>query len=224
MNPEITFHDFIEIEYTGRLANGVVFDTTNKEIAQKNNLYSPQMKYQPLIICVGEKQIIEGLDKNLLGKKIGETYFISLKPEQAFGKKDFKKIRLIPLIEFQKRNIEPRPGLQINLDGEIGVVIKAAGGRILVNFNHPLAGKEVIYEVKINKKIQDKKIQLKSFLELSLNFPNPEIELQEDKAEVILPFELPPEIQEKLSKKLKEIVHLKEITFKKKNSKTTSKQ
>ena len=214
MAEKIVLHDFVELEYTGKFKDGMVFDTTSKEIAQKNNVFSPQIKYGPAVICVGEKQLVKGLDDALLGKEIGKDYTIEIGPEDAFGKRDIKKIRLVPLAEFRKQNIEPRAGMQIDMDGEIGRVIRAAGGRILVNFNHPFAGKEVVYEIKVNKKIVDKSMQLKSFLELSFNLSGVKVEIKEEKAEVTLPMELPELIQGELAKKLKEIVKLKEIKFK----------
>ncbi len=214
MAEKIVLHDFVELEYTGKFKEGMVFDTTSKEVAQKNGVFSPQIKYGPAVICIGEKQLVKGLDDALLGKEIGKDYTIEIGPEEAFGKRDVKKIKLVPSAEFKKQNIEPRAGMQIDMDGEIGRVIRASGGRILVNFNHPFAGKEVVYEIKVNKKIVDKSVQLKSFLELSFNIPKVDVEIKEEKAEVTLPMELPELIQEELSKKLKEIVKLKEISFK----------
>ncbi len=212
---KIALHDFIEIEYTGKFKDGTIFDTTSKETAEKNDIFSPQIKYKPAIVCIGEKQLIPGLDSALLDKEAGKDYTIELTPEEAFGKKDIKKIKLIPPAEFQKRNINPQPGMQIDMDGEVGRVIKASGGRILVNFNHPFAGREVVYEIKVNKKITDKETKLKSFLELSFNMPEIKAEVKEDKAVVTLPMELPKPVQEELSKKLKEITKLKEVSFKK---------
>jgi FKBP-type peptidyl-prolyl cis-trans isomerase 2 len=219
MADKILLHDFIEIEYTGKFADDTVFDTTSKETAEKNNIFSPQIKYKPAIVCIGEKQLIPGLDSALLDKETEKNYTIELTPVEAFGKKDIKKIRLIPPVEFQKRNINPQPGMQIDMDGAVGRVIKASGGRILVNFNHPFAGREVVYEIKVNKKITDKEIKLKSFLELSFNIPDIKAEVKEDKAVVTLSLELPKPVQEELSKKLKEIVKLKEVSFKKEESK-----
>lgn len=221
---KIALHDFVEVEYTGKFADGFVFDTTDRETAQKNGLFSPQMKYKPAVVCIGENQLIAGLDQALLNKEVSQSYTISLEPEEAFGKKDFKKIKLLPLEEFRKRNINPQPGLQIDLDGERGIIIKATGGRILINFNHPFAGKKVIYEIKINKKVTDKKAQLESFLELSLNLPDLKIEIIEDKAAITLPLELPKPLQEELAKKIKKVISLKEITFKSEKVKTTQKQ
>ncbi|MFC1686931.1 peptidylprolyl isomerase [Nanoarchaeota archaeon] len=212
---KILLNDFIEVEYTGKFADGTIFDTTNQEVAQKNNIFSPEMKYKPVIICVGEKQLILGLDDALLGKEVGKEYTIDLKPEEAFGKRDIKKIRLVPLAEFKKRRIDPRPGMQIDMDGEVGIIKNASGGRIIVNFNHPFSGKEVVYEIKINKKITDKKEKLTSYLEISLNSDNFKTDIKDDKATISLPVELPEIVQEEFSKKLKEIIGLKDIVFKK---------
>ena len=83
----------------------------------------------------------------------------------------------------------------------------------MVNFNHPFAGKEVTYEIKVIKKVTDLEKQVNSYLELSLNIPKAKTEIKEDKAIVTLPMELPPAIQDLLSKKLLEVVKLKEVTF-----------
>jgi len=224
MSEKIKDQDFIELDYTGQLADGKVFDTTHEEIAKKNNLFSPQMNYKPLIVCVGEQQLVPGLDQALIDKEIGQEYKIDLKPEQAFGKKDVKKIKLVPISEFQKQNIQPHPGLQIDMDGEVGTVLRASGGRILVNFNHPFAGREITYQIKINKKVTDKDVQISSFLELSLNLTNIKTEIKEDKAIITLPAELPEPLQQLLSDKLKEITNLKEITFQAEQKQTTPKQ
>jgi len=214
MADKIKQHDFIEVNYTGKFKDESVFDTTNETTAKKHNIFSPQIKYKPTIICVGEKQLIEGLDDALIDKEFGQEYIIELKPEEAFGKKNFKKIKLIPIAEFQKRKIQPQPGMQIDLDGEVGIVKSATGGRIIVNFNHPFAGKEVVYQVKINKKITDQALQLKSFLELTFNQKDLKVTVTENKAEATLPFELPELLTKELSKKLQDLTKLKEIKFK----------
>ncbi len=210
---KIAIHDFIEVEYTGKLTDGTVFDTNDKKIAQDNGIFSAQMKYEPTIICVGERQLIGGLDAALIDKEIGKDYTIDLPPEEAFGKKDIKKIRLVPLAEFRKKNINPQPGMQIDMDGHVATIIRASGGRIMVNFNHPLAGRPVVYDIKINKKITDKQKQLEAYLGLALNLPGVKAEVKEDKAKVTLPMDLPEPILEELKKRLIDIVKIKEVTF-----------
>lgn len=211
-------HDFIEVEYTGKLKDGTVFDTTSEKIAKENNIYNKKATYGPVIVCLGEKQILPGLDEFLEGKEIGQEYQLELPPEKAFGKKDAQRIRLIPARAFKKTDIEPQPGLQITVDDEAGTILRASGGRILVDFNHPLAGKEVLYQVKVNKKINEPKEKIRSYLELALNLKDFGVDIKEKTATITLPFEMPPELQEKIKEKLTEITEIKDIKFVKKES------
>ncbi len=93
--------DFIELEFTGRLAHdNSIFDTNVEKIAKENNLFNPKVPYQPVIICVGEKQVLPGLDKALVGKELGKDYKTEFGAEEGFGKKDVKKVQLVPLSTF----------------------------------------------------------------------------------------------------------------------------
>ena len=144
--------DFIEIEYTGKLKDeNVVFDTTDETVAKENGLES-HSGYGSVIICVGEEQLLKGLDKNLEGKETGKEYDIELKPEDAFGNKNAKLIQLVPTSKFKQQNVQPMPGMQLNIDGVVGTIKTVSGGRTLVDFNHPLSGKVLTYKIKINKK------------------------------------------------------------------------
>ncbi len=145
--------DFIELEFTAKIKDGDIFDTNIKKDAKNLNISS---NIKPLILSVGHSMIIPGLDSSLVGKEIGKTYEETFSPEQAFGKRNPKLIKMIPKRAFKEQNIEPQTGMQLNLDGQIAKIISASGGRILVDFNNPLAGKSVTYKFKINKKITDK--------------------------------------------------------------------
>src|SRR3989338_10038942 len=158
-------HDFVEIDYIGRAAHGVVFDTTFESVAKEYNL-KLKTAYKPIIICIGEQQVLKGIDKSLVGKEVGKKYTLTLAPEEAFGKKDAKMIRLVPLRTFHKQKVQPQPGLQVDIDGTVATVLRISGGRVLVDFNHPLAGKEVMYELAIKRHVTDKAEQIKSFMKL----------------------------------------------------------
>ena len=203
----IQLHDFIEVEYTGKLTDGMVFDTTHEEVARKAHLPTENKKFGSLIICVGEQQILPGLDQQLAGKEIGKEFTINLQPEDAFGKRDIKKMRIVPANTFSEHKMNPYPGLQINVDGELGTVMRVSGGRIIVNFNHPLSGKPVIYHVKILRKITDTKEQLMAFINISLHIPVDKIKVAvvESKAVIQLPIQLPAQLVEILAKKLSEL-------------------
>ena len=136
-------HDFLDIEYAGFLKEGnVLFDTTSELDAKKHNIHRPGSKYGPLTVCVGEHFLLPGLDAFLIGKEVGKEYKLDLTPEQGYGKKDPKQIQMIPLNKFQESKIQPFPGLQINVDGQMGMVKTVGAGRVMIDFNHPLSGKD----------------------------------------------------------------------------------
>src|SRR3989338_9525675 len=124
MSEKIKLHDFIEIEYTGKLAEGAVFDTTSEKVAKEHRLHSPERKYHPAVICVGERQILPGLDAQLVDKELGKEYTLTLPPEKAFGKRDIKLVKIMPMDMFRQHKVQPHPGLQVDVDGEMGLVTR----------------------------------------------------------------------------------------------------
>jgi len=144
-------NDFIEIEFTGK-ANGEIFDTTNKQEAKKINL---QADVKPIIVSVGNQMLLKGFDELLEGKEIGKKYLIKLEPEKAFGKRNPQLIKTIPMKVFKEKNMNPVPGMTLQMDNYIVKILSVSGGRIIVDFNNPLAGKGVEYAFKILRKIDD---------------------------------------------------------------------
>ncbi len=148
--------DFVELDYTGKITDdSIVFDTTMEADAKKNNLYDAKTKYEPVSICIGKRHVIEGLDKGLVGKEIGKEYLFRVKPEEAFGQKNPKMIQLIATNKFRAQGITPMPGLQVNMDGVLGTIRAVSGGRTIVDFNHPLSGKELEYRATVKRLITD---------------------------------------------------------------------
>lgn len=198
--------DFIEIEYTGKIKeDGIVFDTTDEKIAKDNDLHT-HGNFGPVVICVGEEQVLKGIDKYLEGKETGKEYDIEINPEDAFGNKDAKLIQLIPTNKFKQQNIQAMPGIQVNIDGMVGIVKTVSGGRTLVDFNHPLAGKELSYHVKVNKKVTDDKEKLNGYIKLSLGLDDFKAEINEGNAKISIKIEIPGEVKEQLSKKITELI------------------
>ncbi len=203
--------DFVEIEYTGRLKEGnIIFDTTDEKTAKENSIYASNAKYGPIVVCVGEGHFLRGLDKSLEGREPGK-HTIELKPEDAFGKKDAKLIQLVPTKKFFEQRINPVPGLQINFDGIIGVVRTVSGGRTIVDFNHPLSGKEVVYEVNIIRVVTDAKEKINALLKTLLAVEDAEVDVKEGKAEINLKKDLPEKVADELKKKIAELMDVKEV-------------
>ena len=205
--------DFIEVDYVGKIKDeNKIFDLTNEEIAKKEKVYHKDHNYKPIIICLGFNDIIKGLDEELINKDLG-NYKIEIKAEKAFGKKTYDLIKLVPSSIFTKENIRPFPGLQVNIEGLIGTVRSVSGGRSLIDFNHPLAGKDLIYEVEIKRIITNLEEKLKSLLELKLG---KEIEFSIINDKAVIKLDLKKELKEQLIKEIKDkIPEIKEIEFEK---------
>ena len=151
---KINKNDFIEIEFTGKISNtNEIFDTNITADADKANLNITEL--QPFILSVGHKMLPTGFDANLEGKETDKQYTINIKPEDAFGKRNPQLVRIIPTKHFHEQKIEPKRGMQLTLDGQLVKILSSDRGRTLVDFNNPLAGKEVTYTYKINKIITD---------------------------------------------------------------------
>lgn len=207
-------NDFVEIDYTGRIKeDSTVFDTTEEKVAKENGLYSKGSDYSPIIICIGENRILKWLEEQLIGKEIGKEYTFEISPENAFGRKDPKLIQLIPISRFRQQNIEPVPGLQLNIDGVFCVVKTVSGGRCLVDFNHPLAGKELIYTVKVNRIVEDDSEKLKSLIKMHTQIKDAEIEIKEGNATISLKGSVPQD-HEQLKKTVERTIpSIKNINF-----------
>ena len=194
-------HDFVEIEYTGSIKeDNSVFDTTEEKVAKENGLDDKNADYSPVVICVGENNVLKSLEEQIIGKETGKEYKFEISHDNAYGRKDAKLIQLIPTSKFRQQNIQPVPGLQLNIDGVFGVVKTVSGGRCLVDFNHPLAGKDMVYNVKINRIVDDEKEKIDSLIKMHFQIKDAEIELNEGAASVKLKHDIPKEAQEEFKK------------------------
>ncbi|MBW2972086.1 peptidylprolyl isomerase [Candidatus Woesearchaeota archaeon] len=217
MAEKVNKGDFVEFNYTGILKDGdVVFDTTIEETAKKEDLFDPKMTYGPVSLCVGQGQILPGLDASLEGLEIGKETELLLPPEKAFGRKDGKLMKLVPTSAFKKQNINPVVGLQINIDGTIGTIRTVTGGRTVVDFNHPFAGKEVIYKVTILRKLTDDKEKIMALVELALNQKKDSItiDIKESKATITIQKEFPNELFGLLKERITNLLpNIKDVEF-----------
>jgi len=153
--------DFIEIEFTGKTKEGEIFDSNIKEDIEKVKLNTTP---KPFIFCLGEGMFLKGVDDFLLGKEIGK-YTIELSPEKAFGNRESKLVQMIPMKVFQQHKINPVPGAMFNFDNRMAKVLTVSGGRVMVDFNNPLAGKDIVYEIKVLRKVEDINEKIKAFNE-----------------------------------------------------------
>jgi len=174
--------DFVRIDYVGRIGeSNEIFDLTKESIAKEKGIYNPNFKYGPVPVILGAHHIVKGLENELMKMKIGQKKKITVKPEDALGERSSELIRLIPLSEFKKRDIDPFPGMPIVQQGMRGRVLSVSGGRVRIDFNHPLAGKTLEYEVEVKKKITNTKEKIMAILEIFIKFGKDEINIRIDK-------------------------------------------
>jgi len=205
--------DFIKLDYTGRIKeNNLLFDTTVEKIAKKENAFNPKVTYEPASIIVGAKKIIKGVDEALLEMKVGEKRKIEIAPKKAFGERNLKLIKIIPQHEFKKRNITPFPGMQISLDNIMGRVLSVNSGRVKIDFNNPLAGKYVIYELEIKKLIKDPKEKIRSICKYyGVNCSD--VLLKTDEIELIVDKNIQRKKKEMITMDAKEYLNIKKLKF-----------
>jgi len=148
--------DFILIDYVAKVKEtGELIDTSKAEVAKEHKKFSEEKIYEPLLVIIGEHRVVEGLEEELKKMDVGEEKTLEIPPEKAYGKRDPSKVKLLPLREFARKGIIPKVGEVIEINGMLATIRNITGGRVIVDFNHPLAGKTLIYEVKIVRKIDD---------------------------------------------------------------------
>ncbi len=146
--------DFILIDYVAKVKEtGEIFDTTIEETAKKEHLYKEGDVYEPKLVVIGENWVLKPLDESLTTMEIAKPTVVEIAPEKAFGQRDPEKVKRVPLKQLLARDITPSVGLRIEYSGKNATVRAIGAGRVLLDFNPPLAGKTLLYDVTIKKKL-----------------------------------------------------------------------
>lgn len=147
--------DFLLVDYVARVAEtGEVFDTTIEEVSKKEGIYQEGAIYEPKLVVLGEGWILRALDEAIQSLDVGQTATIEVPPEKGFGNRDPEKVKMYPLRRFTAQGVAPRVGMRVEVDGKIATIRAISGGRVQLDFNPPLAGKTLIYEVTVRRKIE----------------------------------------------------------------------
>jgi FKBP-type peptidyl-prolyl cis-trans isomerase SlyD len=177
--------DFITLNYTGKFEDGRIFDTTDEELAKKEDIFNPHGLYGGDIVIVGAGHTIEGLDEDLEGKEVGYSGNVVIPPEKAFGPGNPKLVETISITKLKDRNVHP--GLPVEVDGRRGVISRVIGRRVTVDFNSPLAGKTVTYEYTIEKVIETAVEKIQGLLALYTGLRDLEVETADGVAKIYIP-------------------------------------
>jgi len=185
--------NFILVDYVTKIKEtGEIFDTTIEEEAKKGGIFKGDATYEAMLIVVGEGWVLKELDQSLIGLEVGKPTVIEIPPEKGFGLRDPSKIRLVPIRRFRGEKVNLYPGAQVEVDGNIAVVRSVGSGRVQLDFNSPLAGKTLIYDLTVKSMIEDVKDRIIALTHrriASVEAAKFEVELMEKEIYIELPEE-----------------------------------
>jgi len=183
--------DFILVDYTLKVKEtGETVGTTLESVAKEKKLYRGEERYEPFFIVLGEGWMPKGLEEALTSLEPGKASTIELPPEKGYGIRDPKKIRLVPLRKFTAEGVAPVPGLQVNVDGKSAQVRSVGAGRVQVDYNHPFAGKTLIYDITVEKLIESEDEKIRNLIHKripSVDQQKFEIKIENGKLQVEVP-------------------------------------
>lgn len=131
--------DTVKVHYTGKLENGDVFDSSREQ--------------EPFEFTVGNKAVIPGFEKGVLGMEVGDTKTIEIPPEEAYGEKQEELVVEVKKSEFPE-DITPTVGQRLQIkqgDGNpiVVTITDLTEESITLDANHPLAGYTLFFDVEV---------------------------------------------------------------------------
>ena len=131
--------DTVRIHYTGTLADGTQFDSSDGR--------------DPLEFALGGGQVIPGFDSAVDGMAIGENKSVTIQPDQAYGERHEQLVQQVPKNALPE-DMEPAVGMQLQSqspDGQVMnlVITDVADETITVDANHPLAGQALTFAIEL---------------------------------------------------------------------------
>jgi len=157
--------DFLKVEMTGMSEETEeVFETTNEEEAQEAGIWEEGRTYGPRLVIVGDGFVLRGLDERLPGTSFDEEVEIEIPPEEAFGERNTADVQMIPYRVLRSKGVNPYVGAELEIDGRPAIVRSVGAGRVQVDYNHPLAGRKIVYKLKVVEHITDDKDKIRALI------------------------------------------------------------
>ena len=131
--------DKVKIHYHGKLNDGSTFDSSAGR--------------EPLAFEIGSGMVIPGFDDGVTGMTVGEKKTINIPAAQAYGEVSEEMIMEFPLNQFPA-DMVPEIGMQLTMSNNQGqnfpvVIVELKDESVLLDANHPLAGKELIFDLEL---------------------------------------------------------------------------
>ena len=131
--------DTVKVHYTGKLENGDVFDSSRER--------------EPFEFTLGNKAVIPGFEKGVVGMGVGDTKTIEIPPEEAYGAKQDELVVVVKKSEFPE-DITPSVGQRLQIKQQDGnpvvvTITDLTEDNITLDANHPLAGYTLFFDVEL---------------------------------------------------------------------------
>jgi FKBP-type peptidyl-prolyl cis-trans isomerase 2 len=183
----------VYIDYSGTTKDdGVVFDTTMPEVAKESGIFRENDRYEPMLVAIGQNWLLRALEEELVGMKVGDSKTIEVPPEKGAGQRDPKKMKMIAKTKLAKHKTRPIKGEQITFGNERGVITAVFGRQVRVDFNSPLAGRTLVFDVTLRNIVSDPEEKLRAVVKRRIpGIPVEEFKFSIEKKTVTI--ELPKE-------------------------------
>jgi peptidylprolyl isomerase len=146
--------DFILIDYAAKVKEtNEVFDTTKEDVAKKEHLHKEGQIHEPELVVLGEGWVLKTLDDALAAMEVNKPGMVEISPDKGFGPRDPEKMKRVPIKQLYAKEINPVVGARIEFQGKSATIRSVGAGRVLLDYNAPLAGKTLIYDVTITAKL-----------------------------------------------------------------------
>jgi len=158
--------DTVRINFTGRLEDGTIFDSTLEHAELESDDCEPGesdsddcgCEVGPMELLLGEGNFFPQVEIALVGLEVGETFNVVIKSEDAFGEYDEEKVFLVERDQFPE-DIKPEPGQNLELidedeDAMVVLVLDVDETGVTLDANHPLAGEDLTFDVELLEIVQ----------------------------------------------------------------------
>ena len=139
MNQAAKAGDTVQVHYTGKLDDGSVFDSSAGR--------------DPLVFTVGAGQVIPGFEQAVEGMAVGQTKTVTIPSAEAYGERVAEAVLQVPREQLPP-DLEPEVGQQLVMQSRDGrqipiVVVEVTEDSITIDANHPLAGRDLTFEIEL---------------------------------------------------------------------------
>ena len=159
--------DFIELSFEMRAGQDKKLISTSKEdLAKKEDIFDDKKKYKDAVIVIGTEGLFKEINDSFKQAEIGTEYEVTVPAKDAYGMRDNKNIKVVPMREFQRNKIEPEVGKEVNINNKVGKIISVTPGRVLIDYNHELAGKDLYYKYQVSRVIDDPREKVNAIIDM----------------------------------------------------------